>query len=427
MKLIFKFLIAGIILGIFLSMFYAKKYTIISGYCEKNINNEILNKKIENEILTIITDKGIYRCKKNESKIEIKNVEKRFFNIPLNFERFYVEDNKRLEFLKVDYLKEDKYYFKNSEVKNLIEEDKNLNFYLLESLKVKDGNVSYKGKEYSLEEFKNLEGIEIISQNETITFKKYLFNKSCLKNFDFSYNFNVLYYLNIYIEFEENCRKILEDELKYSFVKVIEDEKYFGFPLLIGSENETLLEIYIPFKDNLKKIEINKISMEPLNVEKLKLFKLYSLEPKKVYEERNFKLFFIDIASIAVISFFLIFSFLKKLKIEIFLFLSPLIFVFKLLTISIIAMTVVYLIIKRKFNFWILPIIFSSISLLFNPSFTLFFPFLSIVFSFFNKKIFIPIFFIISLILFFFSESISLLFLSTSFLFSLKNLVEKES
>jgi hypothetical protein len=428
MKLIFKFLIVGIILGIIFSMFYVKKYTIISGYCEKNINNEILSKKIENEILTIITDKGVYRCKKNESKIEIKNVEKSFLNVPLNFERFYVENDERLKFLKVDYLKEDnKYYFKNSEVKILIEENKNLNFYLLESLKVKDGNVSYKGKEYSLEEFKNLEGIEIISQNETITFKKYLFNRSCLKIFDFSYNFNVFYYLNIYIEFKEDCREILEDELKYSHVKVIENEKYFEFPLLIGSGNETLLEIYIPFKDNLDKIEIKKVSMEPLNVEKLKLFKLYSLEPNKVYEERNFKLFLIDIVSIVIILFFLILSFLKKLKIEIFLLLSPLIFVFKLLTLSIIAMILVYLTIKRRFNFWILPIAFSSISLFFNPSSTLFFPFLSIVFSPFNKKFFIPIFFIISLVLFFFSESISLLFLSTFFLFSLKNLVEKES
>jgi hypothetical protein len=427
MKLIFKFLIVGIILGILFSIFYTEKYTVISGYCEKYINNEVLKKKIENEILTIVTDKGTYRCKKNESKIEIKSVEKSFFNIPLNFERFYVEDDGRLKFLKVDYLKEDKYYFKNREVKNLIEEDGVLNFYLLESLKIEDGNISYRGKEYSLEEFKNLEGIEIISQNETVTFKKYLFNKSCLKKFDFSYNFNVFYYLKIYIEFEENCRKVLEDELRYSYVKVIENEKYFGFPLLIVSKNETLLEIYIPFKDNLNKIEINKIYIEPPNVERLKLIKLYSIEPNKVYEERDFKLFFIDIASIAIIILFLILYFLKKLKIETFLLLSPLIFIFKIFTISIIATIAAYLIIKRRFNFWILPITFSSISLLFNPSFTLFFPFLSIVFSPFNKKIFIPIFFIISLVLFFFSESFSLLFLSVFFLFSLKNLVEKES
>jgi len=428
MKLIFKFLIVGIILGILLSIFYTEKYTVISGYCEKYIDNEVLKKKIENEILTIVTDKGTYRCKKNESKIEIKNVEKSFLNVPLNFERFYVENDERLKFLKVDYLEENnKYYFKNSEIKNLIEENKNLNFYLLESLKVKDGNVSYKGEEYSLEEFKNLKGIEIISQNETITFKKYLFNSSCLKKFDFSYNFNIFYYLNIYIEFKEDCGKILEDELKYSHVKVIENEKYFEFPLLIESGNETLLEIYIPFKDNLNKIEIKKVSMEPFNVEKLKLVKLYSLEPTKVYEERNFKLFLIDIVSIVIILFFLILSFLKKLKIERFLLLSPLIFAFKLFTISVIAMIAVYLIIKRRFNFWILPVTSSSISLLFNPSFTLFFPFLSIVFSPFNKKIFIPIFFIISLVLFFFSESLSLLFLSAFFLLSLKNLVEKES
>lgn len=428
MKLISKFLIAGIILGIFLSIFYIEKYEIIRGYCERNINNEILKEIIERgNSLLIETDKGIYKCNKNESNIEKIEIIKNFLNIPLNFKRFYVEDDERLKELKVDYLKEDKYYFKEESIKDLLGDEKEIKFYLIENLKKENNFVIYKNKSYSLEEFKKINDIEIISQNEEIIFKKYLFNSSCLKNFDYYQRHDVLYHLTIKIEFRNECTEKLEDELQYSLIKIIGGEKFFEFPLLIEVENLTSMQIFIPFAEKLNnQIILENVSLNPFNIENLKIIKIYSKKPQEVYEENYFKLFFIDIFSILFFILFLILL-IKKIKIDFLIFLSPLIFIFKFFVIGIILAIVAYTFKKRKFNLLILPIIFSSISIFYNPSFTLFFPLLSIFSSLTRKKIFIPIFFSISLFIFFFSESLSLLFLSLGFLISLRFYLEEES
>jgi len=427
MKLISKFIIAGIIFGIIFSLIYSEKYFVINGFCEKSIDNEILKKKVENENLIIITNKGIYSCKKNESKVEIKEKERKYYNIPINFERYSVESDERLKILKVDYVKEDKYYFKDEDAIEFIESEKRLKFYLLGNLKIENNSVVYKEKKYDINEFKKLEGIEVISQNESITFKKYLFDSSCLISFDYSHHHNILYYLKIRIALKDECAKILKDELKYSLLKIIEGEKYYEFPLLIEIENKTLLEVYIPLFSKIDVIEIEKYSVNPFNVENLNIIKLHSKKSEKVEKENYFKLFFIDLLSLAIIISFIIFSLIRKIKLNFFLLLSPLIFIFKFLILGIFVSLVLYFLLRKKINVWIFFIGCSLISLIYNPAFTIFFPFLSIIFSFTKNNVFIIILFLLSFPLFFFSELISLLFLSSAFLLSLRNLIEKES
>lgn len=449
MKLTFKsILIISIVASIAISLLFTSSYlTISTNSCEKQIFNEkllnvisnsqnikplsksdffnFIQKLKENQTFFLLTESGMYKCVfSNYSYFEVNEIKRNLINIPINFNRYEAkaENIERLKLSKLDYYQElDKVYFKEPDYK--LKEIKEVKFYTLINLPIENNTVKFDNKTYEIEEIKNWQNITI--SNNSAILKYFLFNQSCIKSFNYNEIRRVYSFLYLNIELKDFCINILEKILNQSGIKIIFNEKYFENPIEIEIDNKSLFSFYIPFTLELQnKISTLIISETPIDKKSLEYIKFYSSSPIHFEENKSFKIFTLDIISFIVFLSVLVVLILKKEKIEFLFLLSFLAFLLKpfLLVFSILLLVATFL--SKKFNLsYIFLLLISSISVLYNPVYTLLLPssivFISLIKR--NVKLISFTLFLLSLPLFFFFEWLSFLLLVSSFLLILRN------
>jgi len=324
-----------IILGLLLFLFKPSKYFVIDKISSINCEQPIIsgtkleylnNKKIDsiedfenaikslqpNQTFFLIVDNKIVRCLAGENfSLEIKEIQKEYFNFGINFNRILIENNEKTRKY-LNYLGFNNYIYDSnwlvlpydSNLINLLESSKNkkISFYYESELEKNNESVTLGGKEMNINELKDLfDDVEI--KDEKVIVRKLLFDENSIE--DFSINVIHLtfvsgYYVNLNFKINKTKINELNELLQITPIRLINLERFYNANFTIYFDNNKILDLPLPYTHYYNQINFTVFNLK--NYQEIqKLVSANLLESYKFLEEKNqFKIFTSEIVLLII-------------------------------------------------------------------------------------------------------------------------------